>query len=149
MIHIRTSLLILIISFLGCTKSKNPQSVEAWKKEILDTEKAFAELAHTDGIQVAFMTFAADEAVLKRNEELIKGKLEIEGWFAKSKADSSVKLSWAPDFVDVSASGDLGYTFGNFKVQSTDSLGNVQESHGIFHTVWKRQLDGSWKYVWD
>jgi len=135
---------------LGCNTNNDQPRTEAWKKEILEAEKAFAELAASDGISVAFRTFAADDAVLKRNEQLIMGKQAIEAWLVKSKADpSSVKLSWSPDFVDVSSSGDLGYTYGKFTFQSTDSLGNIHESQGIFHTVWKRQADGSWKYVWD
>jgi ketosteroid isomerase-like protein len=27
--------------------------------------------------------------------------------------------------------------------------GEVGEYQGVFHTVWKRQPDGTWKYVWD
>jgi ketosteroid isomerase-like protein len=30
-----------------------------------------------------------------------------------------------------------------------DSVGNKKDFKGIFHTVWKKQKDGSWKYVWD
>ena len=58
-------------------------------------------------------------------------------------------LSWKPDFVDVSASGDLGYTYGHFTYSYTDSTGTIMESSGVFHTVWKRQADGSWLFVWD
>lgn len=31
----------------------------------------------------------------------------------------------------------------------TDSTGETKSSSGIFHTVWKRQADGTWKFVWD
>ncbi|MFC2138829.1 YybH family protein, partial [Bacteroidota bacterium] len=60
-----------------------------------------------------------------------------------------VKLEWKPDYIDVSTSGDLGYTFGKFTFSAKDTTGKLIESEGIFHTVWKRQEDGSWKYVWD
>jgi ketosteroid isomerase-like protein len=49
----------------------------------------------------------------------------------------------------VSACGDLGYTWGSYTFTATDSLGATHRSEGIFHTVWKRQPDGSWKFVWD
>jgi ketosteroid isomerase-like protein len=56
-------------------------------------------------------------------------------------------LTWSPDFIDVSASGDMAYTYGKYNYTTTDSLGNVSEIEGIFHTVWKRQADGNWKFV--
>jgi ketosteroid isomerase-like protein len=58
-------------------------------------------------------------------------------------------LVWKPDYVDVSKSGDLGYTYGTYNYTSLDSLGNEQSSSGVFHTVWKRQEDSSWKFVSD
>ena len=58
-------------------------------------------------------------------------------------------LVWKPDYVDVSESGDLAYTYGKYTFTSRDSTGRKVVSKGIFHTVWKRQEDGSWKFVWD
>jgi len=51
--------------------------------------------------------------------------------------------------VDASETGDMGYTYGKYTWQSKDSSGKVDEAKGVFHTVWKKQKDGSWKYVWD
>jgi ketosteroid isomerase-like protein len=139
---------VLILILPSCTKEKKGD-IEAWMKEITDTEHAFAEMAKTEGIPKAFTTFAADDAVLLRNNSLIKGKEEFKASFAKRFSSGNVSLSWAPDFVDVSASGDLGYTYGKYVFTSTDSLGNSTSNEGIFHTVWKRQADGKWKFVWD
>ncbi|MBL7111012.1 MAG: DUF4440 domain-containing protein [Bacteroidales bacterium] len=58
-------------------------------------------------------------------------------------------LVWEPEFVDVEESGDLGYTYGSFVFTAKDSTGNDIESKGVFHTVWKRQADGEWRFVWD
>jgi len=103
-----------------------------------------------EGIPKAFLTFAADDAVLMRNNELISGKQDLSLYFAnQAEAPENEKLSWEPDFVDVSASGDLAYTYGQFTYSYTDSLGSAVESTGVFHTVWKRQSDGSWRFVWD
>lgn len=137
--------LILILS--SCSLEK--KDIEAWKKEIADTEQAFATMAKKDGIPKAFITFAADDAVLLRNNELIKGKEAIKVSYEIRFPSANASLTWAPDFVDVSSSGDLGYTYGKYVYTSTDSLGNSTSSEGIFHTVWKRQSDGAWKFVWD
>lgn len=107
-------------------------------------------MALSDGLKEAFLFYADANAVLERNNVLHQGKQSIAELFEKNSAPSlNVTLTWKPDFVDVSHAGDLGYTYGKYKFISTDSLGIKQESEGVFHTVWKRQGDGSWKYVWD
>ena len=141
--------IVLIVSF-SCQYESKESSVEQWKNEIIQTEKDFADMASSNGIAQAFLFYAAEDAVLERNDVLIKGKQSIADILRKNNSNSmEVTLSWKPDFVDVSNSGDLGYTYGKYQYVSIDSLGNKQESEGIFHTVWKRQKDGSWKYVWD
>ena len=51
--------------------------------------------------------------------------------------------------MDVSESGDLAYTYGKYTFSAFDSNAKKIEAKGIFHTVWKRQEDGSWKFVYD
>jgi len=148
-----TGIKFLIISLIinyACQPSAKTDSLQKWKNEIRVTEKAFAEMAKSEGIKEAFLFFAAEDAVLERSDVLIKGKNSIAASFGDNSSHSpKVTLTWTPDFVDVSSSGDLGYTYGKYTYTSIDSLGKKQESEGIFHTVWKRQADGKWKYVWD
>lgn len=85
-----------------------------------------------------------------RDNRLIIGKdALVESLNENSRASANVSLEWKPDFVDVAASGDLGYTYGKYTYTSIDSAGNELVSKGVFHTVWKRQPNGSWKFVWD
>lgn len=143
--------LILLLLIYGCNSNiKKDESIEQWKNEILETEKEFAEMAQNEGISEAFLTYAADDAVLMRNNSLVIGKKTIQENFNDQSSDSkNVSLSWAPDFVDVASSGDLGYTYGKYVYTVTDSLGKSTVNEGVFHTVWKRQPDGTWKFVWD
>ena len=119
---------------------------EVWKQEIIKTEEAFSTMAQKEGMNKAFLNFVADDGVLLRNNTLIKGKDSIKVFMKNS---TSTGLSWAPNFVDVSASSDLAYTYGTYTYKYQDSLGNNKSSQGIFHTVWKRQADNTWKFVWD
>lgn len=141
--HFLLGLLLLII--LSCQSQKEPP-IEQWKKEITDTELAFSARAKEVGVRDAFLEFAAPDGVIKRSRKILKGKMEIEEYY---KSDTSKSLQWAPDFVDVSRSGDLGYTYGRYTFTYSDSLGIEQQNKGIFHTVWKRQENGTWKFVWD
>ena len=120
--------------------------IDTWKNEIIETELEFSNMAQKEGMNTAFLAFVADDGVLLRNDKLIKGKDSITSYMKNS---DSRGLAWKPNFVDVSNSGDLGYTYGEYTYTYQDSLGNDVVSKGIFHTVWKRQQDGKWKFVWD
>lgn len=148
----RKSIIILSCTaiLLSCTMNNTSQSIEKWKAEIVETERQFAEMAKTDGIKNAFLAFAATDAVILRNNSLVKGKSEMDAYFDKQNIDpENISLQWEPDFVDVSASGDMAYTYGKYTFSVKDSVGNITESKGIFHTVWKKQPDGKWLFVWD
>ena len=135
----------------ACVDKKQSQQspTDRWKEEILQTEKDFAEMAKEEGIAKAFRAFAAEDAVLMRDNKLVIGKSNLIDYFENQQSLDKISLSWKPDFVDVSLAGDLGYTYGSYAVSFTDSIGVERESSGIFHTVWKRQTDDTWKFVWD
>lgn len=146
-------LLFLLSAFSFTTFSCHSVSdtqLEKWKQEITDTELAFSNMAEQEGIPAAFLAYSASDGVMMRNNRVIKGHSAMNEYFEASRANpNQVILAWAPDFVDVATSGDLGYTYGKYTLTVTDTLGKQQQSSGIFHTVWKRQADGSWKFVWD
>jgi len=136
---------VLLPSFYACRE--NDHSAQA-RKEISQTEKDFCDMAARKGIQAAFTFYAADSGIVRRGETLIIGKNAIHEHYGKSTL-REVKLIWAPDYVDASASGDLGYTWGHYTFSAIDTSGQVLADSGIFHTVWKRQQDGTWRFVWD
>jgi ketosteroid isomerase-like protein len=96
-----------------------------------------------------YLSFYAEDAVeVPDGEDLIRGKVNI----AKGMAyldDKHNQLIWAPVGADISASGDLGYTYGRYEYRSVDKAGKPTRSVGKYTTIWKRQSDGSWKVVLD
>lgn len=114
----------------------------------MQAEKEFASMAAKEGIPNAFLAFADEKAVLHRNEMLVKGKTEMKKYFDRQTI-KIISLTWAPDFVEVASSGDLGYTYGEYQIIYLDKEGKEIFDKGIFHTVWKKQPDGQWKFVWD
>jgi len=127
---------------------ENP--ADKWKREIVKTEKEFSDMAGEVGIPAAFILYAADDAVVLRGDQLVVGKSELIAFYQDQYGENEDEsLSWEPDFVDVSSSGDLGYTYGQYTYSYVDSTGSTIEHTGIFHTVWKRQPDGTWRFVWD
>jgi ketosteroid isomerase-like protein len=141
-------LLFLFSVFISCTSNQDKKIADKSKAEIVETEKAFAAMAKEEGIAAAFNYFAAEDAVINYNDKLIKGRSDIKMHYAEKKY-TDVSLEWTADFVDASSSGDLGYTYGNYTFSKKDSTGKIETFKGIFHTVWKKQTDGTWRFVWD
>ncbi len=120
-----------------------PSSGEILKQTDLD----FAKMAADSGIGKAFAHFAADSATLfRRGSEPILGREAIR--IASTDTSGSV-LRWTPYFADIAASDDLGYTLGQSQYIYKDSSGAEKISYGYYVTIWKKQPDGSWKYVLD
>ncbi len=127
-------------------KTISPEKIKA---EIAQAEKDFEKMAAEKGIAEAFVYFADSNAVIKRqNDTLIKGKENIRNFYS-ARSYKNASVTWSPDFIETSGNGDLGYTYGKYVWQSKDSSGKLQEFTGIFHTIWKKQKDGTWKYAWD
>ena len=135
--------LLLMTTSCSSTDRINPEKDKA---EIIRTEAAFAAMAAEDSITSAFYTYAADSAVISRGGKLIQGREAIRDYYLDNLVPGTA-LTWEPDFADVS--GDIGYTWGEYTISVPDSTGKQTISHGIFHTVWKRQPDGAWRFVWD
>lgn len=141
--------LLVTILFINCFGCKQLPSRQDISKEIAEAEQKFQEMTAEKGIAEAFHFFADEYAVIKReNDTLIKGKKNILAYYSKPGLKNA-SVTWSPDFIDVSESGDMAYTYGRYIWKIKTDNDSVQEFTGVFHTVWKKQVDGSWKYVWD
>lgn len=144
--RIGTCSVFLALILTACSTGTGKVMADKYKGEILQTEADFAKMAQEQGIAPAFYSFADNDAVISRGGSLIRGKDAIKEYYESHLKPGTV-LQWTPEFVEVS--GDLGYTFGKYTHMVPDSTGNIIKSTGIFHTVWKRQDDGTWRFVWD
>lgn len=133
------------VLFTSCTKGKNKDEL---KDEIYAAEKAFERMTLERGIAEAFYFYADQDAVIKREgDSLVVGKENIKIYYERQNLKNAV-VKWSPDFIDVAENGDMAYTYGKY-TWSFGNNGDTTRYNGVFHTVWKRQQDGSWKYVWD
>jgi ketosteroid isomerase-like protein len=140
--------MLVFSTFALITISAGNQDIkEISRKEIYDTEKAFEKMAAEEGIAEAFYHFADENAVIHR-DTMIKGKAAIRNFYSDERFKNA-SVTWTPDFIEVSDDGTLGYTYGNYIWKIQQENGEMKEFRGIFHTVWKKQKDGNWRYVWD
>jgi len=111
-------------------------------------EAEFMKAAAEQGSQ-GYLSYYADDAVeVPNGAPIIQGKVNIaKGMGFLDQKDNH--LTWAPVGADISASGDLGYTYGTFEFRSKDKDGKAVVDHGKYTSIWKKQKDGSWKVVLD
>lgn len=141
-------LAFLLVVAAACSQGVDKSRMEKAKQEIVRTEHEFAAMADAKGLSEAFSFYADSAAALSRGSYVIHGKDSVRIFYLAPRF-KTVKLEWKPDFVEVAASADLGYTYGKYVFTTRDSTGREIRSKGIFHTVWKKQADGQWRFVWD
>jgi ketosteroid isomerase-like protein len=128
---------------LGIVVSVNAQTP---LEEMVKTEQAFSKMAEEKNTRDAFMTFIADDGLLFR-----PGAVNGKKWMLDHPVPPSDKkplLAWQPNFAGMSASGDMGFTTGPWEAKP-DINDAKPSGYGHFVTVWKKQTDGSWRFVVD
>ncbi len=137
----------LILSLASCNlfTSKRPAAGPDEKQRMMDADKAFSKLSVEKGMKAAFLEYIDSNGVLLRaNEFPIVGADAID--FLVQQNDSSYTLEWEPKHGEIAQSGDLGYTYGVYVLHTKN---NDSATYGTYVSIWKKQADGSWKYVLD
>jgi ketosteroid isomerase-like protein len=145
---------IFVVAFLVVTialpiphpsASASPKATGETLKQL---EGEFMKAALAKG-SLGYMSYYADDAVeVPNGRPLIPGKVNI----AKGMGfldDKNNQLTWTPVGADISASADLGYTYGTYEFHSKDKDGKPTVEYGKYTSIWKLQKDGSWKVVLD
>jgi ketosteroid isomerase-like protein len=118
------------------------------KQEVAAMEDAFCAMAQAQGLHAAFSHFAApDVAFIDTDPRKFRGPAAVQERLGPDRP--GVALTWSALFTDVSDDGTLGYNYGRYESRSTGPDGQERVRGGFFLTIWKRQPDGSWKYVMD
>lgn len=138
------SILALALLF-GCS----PKKIDTQKycDELMQADRDFSKYSIQHGKNAAFLKFAAEDVTfLNENTYPLVGIKLLEERQAK-RSDSTYILTWEPMYARASQSGDLGYTYGTWKLKiKADSTKNGE---GTYVTFWQRQSNGEWKYVLD
>lgn len=104
--------------------------------EIEKAERAFAADGLALGIRDSFLKHMADDAIVFR-----PGPVSAKALYEKRPSNKAVKLEWWPRKVVIARSGDLGLSVGPAFVNGQPS--------GYYATIWRKQPDGQWKWVYD
>jgi len=138
----------VVIGAVGLGVRSSADSKPATADTLRQLEADFMKAAAERGSE-GYMSYYAEDAVeMPNGEDAIQGKANI----AKTMGfldDKKNQLVWTPVGADISASGDLGYTWGTYEFRSKDKDGKPTVEHGKYTSIWKKQGDGNWKVVLD
>ncbi|RIX32421.1 Cif family virulence factor [Sphingomonas edaphi] len=102
----------------------------------IDAERAFAADAQEIGQWTAFRKYATDDALM-----FVPQPTKAQD-FLKDRKDPPVSVFWWPGRSYVSCDGNTAVNTGPW-------VREWRKSVGYFTTVWQRQADGGWKWVYD
>jgi len=141
---------VLLVALLFLVHLKSASAIQRdTPATLMNLETQFMNAAAAKG-SVGYMSYYAEDAVeLPNGADAIMGKGNIAP--TMGFLDQGNKLTWKPDFSDIAASGDLGYTYGTyvFTSKDKDKDGRPIVEYGKYVTIWKKQSDGSWKVALD
>ncbi len=141
--QITVGLAVALALLAGCTQSGQ----EKFKAEVLAADKAFAARSAKDGPKAAFFAYISADGKLLNDTRV--GANAVSTLFIQFPPTAT--LSWEPSYVDVSSSGDLGYTWGRYLLNVPNPKPGQPpfQKRGTYVTIWKRQPGGGWKFVLD
>ena len=131
------ALIFSLLTLSGCVT--NPPSANR-ADEVRATEGAFARTM-ADRDFGAFQQFLSKDAVFFGDHSVAHGADEVSVVWKPLFAAATAPFSWAPDKVEVLASGDLALSTGPVYVGG--------KLVGRFSSIWRREAHGEWRIVFD
>ena len=141
--RIAVVVLLLGLSAIAVRSGEADANSPIWR-----ADEAFSRAANEKGVE-GFLSFIAEDfQTLRANSPLIGKKAFGESW-SKRLSDPAEKIKWKPMLAKMSKSGDLGYTVGSYEMTHADAKGTQVVGTGKYLTIWRKQMDGSWKVELD
>lgn len=110
--------------------------------EMIAAEKNFAAFSLAHSTKEAFLQYIDSTSIMFDKGKPVKAQA-----YWKQREKNAGVLSWQPQFAEISASGDFGYTTGpwTFRPTAADSV----VARGQYSTVWYLDNNREWKFLID
>ncbi|MCA8886689.1 MAG: hypothetical protein KDA35_08690 [Hyphomonadaceae bacterium] len=122
----------------ACATSPAATTPPVASNPVIVAERTFAADAAQRGWAAAFRSYAAADAIT-----LSPDPVNAQENLARIEGDGETTLDWRPAYAGISRGGDFGFTTGPFLFRGRDGI------VGHYFTVWRRQPDGGWKWIFD
>jgi uncharacterized protein (TIGR02246 family) len=137
--------LISTMLLLACNST--PIDKEAEGKKIIQLSKEWAEVVATHNVEKTVGYWAQNAVLMAPGQPVLNGSESIRNMVEESFKIPGFNISWEPQSVVVSESGDLAYMIEKSQVSFPDSTGKTITQTNNAVSIWSKQSDGSWKNV--
>jgi uncharacterized protein (TIGR02246 family) len=139
-----------MLAVLGCNSAPPSATNQAADEAaVRQADEDWNKAAQSKQVDPWVAFYADDAVILPPNEAKATGKESIRKEISELLGLPGVAVSWKPEKVEVSRSGDLAYTQGVYELSTTDAHGKATTDHGKTVEIWRKQPDGSWKCIVD
>jgi ketosteroid isomerase-like protein len=139
--------IICTVIFTSCNffqKKNQPAGIKE-KMSMMDADRAFSARSIEKGVRKAYIEYIDSNGVLLRpNQYPLIGAAAVD--FLSQVNDTTFTLQWEPKGGTIAKSGELGFTYGIYALKPTDKDTII---YGTYVNVWKKQANGSWKFILD
>ena len=141
---------VALVAFLSLSPSlarAQGAELESAKRAIKIADLELAKSVADRSLQT-FVSLVDDDAVFF-GKGVARGRNAVSKAWLPFFTDRTLFLKWYPTQVEVSSSGDLGYTIGEYERIGKDASGSPAAVAGNYVSIWRKQRDGRWKIVLD
>jgi ketosteroid isomerase-like protein len=136
--------LLLALALSACasaaiSEDRLEASPAASPAPVIAAERAFAARAGEVGWIPAFREYTAPDGEIAQPSGYASATAEL----AETPDDGNRNLFWWPAYAGISRDAGFGFTTGPV------SFDEARTPRGHYFTVWRRQPDGSWKWIYD
>jgi uncharacterized protein (TIGR02246 family) len=133
---------------LSCNQSKKIDT-KAEGEKLMQLSKEWSQVASTKDIEKTLSYWADNAVLMSAGQPPLKGKQAIRQMIEESFKIPGFRISWQPQSVEVSESGDIAYMIEDSQISYSDSTGKPTTITNKAVSIWHKQKDGSWKNVVD
>jgi ketosteroid isomerase-like protein len=133
-----SSIAAVLVALVTVTSAQSQLPPARDAAPVIAVEREFAADGAARGWAAAFRRYHAPEGIVLQPDP-IKAAITL----AKVEGDGANTLLWRPAYAGIARSGDFGFTTGPVQIRGQEGI----RSH--YFTIWRKQTDGSWKWIFD
>ena len=131
----------------------SPFKIHDEAESLYAADRAFSSLSLEKGLMEAFSTYIADNGLTVSNDgrppATKDSYLEQLKKMRAQNEKSETRLIWQPLYASISNGKDLGFSVGRYHATSFGPTGQEFTATGFYLTIWKKQQDGQWRFIFD
>ncbi len=135
---------LIVIGILSC---KNQIDTKAEGEKLMQISRDWSQAAASGDVEKTLDYWSDDAIMMLPNQPNLKGKESLRGMLKASYKMPGFRISWEPQFVEVSKDGTMAYMIEKTQSSINDTLGLPHPETHTAVTVWRKETGGKWKNI--